>query len=105
MLKEKITEFKDCISNQKFYEAHEVLEELWFPIRKSKSEFSLVLKGFINGAVSMELYKRGKREQSGNIYRVYLKYVTDERIKRTEFQKEFFELQSFMDIKFQKILF
>lgn len=104
MLEEKIGKFKYCIENQQFYEAHEVLEEIWFPIRKTKSELCLVLKGFINGAVSMELYKRDRKEQSLNIYKVYLKYVTSSRIEKTQFQKEFLELQSFMDKRFEKLL-
>lgn len=103
MLEEKVENFKNHIIEGEFYEAHEVLEEIWFPMRKSKSDLCFVLKGFINGAVSMELLKRGRVEQSHNIYKVYIKYVTMERILRTDFQKEFFELQSFMDQKFQAL--
>ena len=103
MLHEKVKSFKNCIMEQRFYEAHEVLEEIWFPMRKTKDDFCLVLKGFINGAVSMELYKRGRIEQSNNIHKVYLKYVTQDRILKTEYSKEFFELQSFMDQRFQTL--
>lgn len=104
MLKEKIIDFKKNILDKKYYEAHEDLEEIWFPIRKEKSDLSLLLKGFINGAVSMELHKRKRFLQSKNIHRVYLKYVTFERMAKTEFQKDFLELQVFMDEEFLKIL-
>ena len=104
MLKEKIIDFKKNILEKNYYEAHEDLEEIWFPIRKEKNDLCLVLKGFINGAVAMELYKRERFLQSKNVHKVYLKYVTLERIDKTEFKKEFLELQVFMNEEFSKIL-
>jgi len=66
----EIENFKALINKQLYYEAHEALEVLWFPIRKIKNNYCLVLKGFINAAVSLELYKRNKITQSKKIYLV-----------------------------------
>ncbi len=99
----EIENFKKLINKKEFYEAHEALEELWFPIRKSKNEYCLSLKGFINAAVSLELYKREKIEQSKKIYLIYKKYVTVERISKTDKYSEFQQLKLFMDMKFSEI--
>lgn len=99
----QIEHFKQLIKEQKYYEAHEVLEDIWFPIRHSKSDCSLVLKGFINGAVSLELKKRDKLTQSKNVYNTYLKYITNERIKITNNKEQFQSLKSFMDNELEEI--
>jgi hypothetical protein len=98
----QIENFKQLIEEKKYYEAHEALEEVWFPIRHSKNNCSLVLKGFINGAVSLELNKRDKLSQSKNVYNTYLKYTTQERIESTNNKDIFKNLKKFMDKKFQE---
>ena len=100
----EINKFNKLINDKSFYEAHEVLEELWFPIRKTKDSYTLVLKGFINGAVSMELFKRNKIEQSKKVYKTYLKYTNKDRINNINNDKKFHELKYFMDDKF-KVLY
>lgn len=60
----------------------------------------MVLKGFINGAVSLELFKRSKIEQSKKIHKIYEKYTTDVRISNTSLQDEFMKLKEFMDKQF-----
>ena len=99
----EIENYKRLVEEGRYYEAHEALEELWFPIRKTKSNFSLVLKGFINAAVSMELYKRGKRKQSYKIFLVYKKYVNMTKINDSDKPEEFKVLKKFIDSYFVKI--
>ena len=94
---EQIERFKTLIKQELYYDAHEALEELWFPMRKVKDEYSFLLKGFINGAVSLELLQRKKIEQSKKIYLVYKKYVTNERINKLDTDIDFTELKVFMD--------
>jgi len=95
-----IKEFKKLIKEKQYYDAHEVLEEIWFPIRKTKTNYCLVLKGFINGAVSLELFKRGKIEQSKKIHQNYLKYTKDSMINMLEDSYKWEELKIFMDNEF-----
>ncbi|BFU77362.1 hypothetical protein ALC152_05770 [Arcobacter sp. 15-2] len=102
MMKE-IEEFKQLVNEKLYYDAHETLEELWFPIRKMKNNYCLVLKGFINAAVSLELYKRNKITQSKKIYLVYLKYVTDKRINCCDHKEELKKLKVFIDIYFKTL--
>jgi len=62
------------IEKMHYYDAHEVLESIWFPRRFEKSNEVKLLKGFINAAVSFELYKRGRIVQSKRVWATYLKY-------------------------------
>jgi hypothetical protein len=93
----RILRFKKLILDHNFFEAHEVLEELWFPIRHKKDDYCLVLKGFINSAVCLELYKRGRLPQSKKVLANYQKYVILEKIQNTKYKKEFLELKLFID--------
>lgn len=98
----QIENFKQLITQKKYYEAHEALEEIWFPIRGNKNDCCLVLKGFINGAVSLELNKRDKEQQSKNVYNTYLKYTTRTRIEATNNKEKFQSLKEFMDKRFEE---
>jgi hypothetical protein len=74
MISEKLEEFVLCLDEQRFYDAHEALEEVWFPRRFEKSDEINLLKGFINASVSFELYKRGREIQSKKVWLNYLRY-------------------------------
>lgn len=69
-----IEAFRYCLEEERFYDAHEALEALWFPRRFEESNEVKYLKGLINAAVSLELMKRGRVQQSKNVWRNYLKY-------------------------------
>jgi len=74
MISNKFEEFILCLNEQRFYDAHESLEMVWFPLRFEKSDEVKLIKGFINAAVSFELYKRGRTSQSKKVWNNYLKY-------------------------------
>ncbi len=73
-MKSRFSNFKKCLDEERFYDAHEELEEIWFPRRFENSNEVKLLKGFINSAVSFELHKRGRKEQSKRVWSNYLKY-------------------------------
>ena len=85
--------FKMYIINEKFYEAHEVLEEHWHTIRKTDNPYKNVYRGFINAAVAMELKKRG-RDNYKKVWMTYEKYRPLYMQK-----KEFIEIMNFLDSK------
>ncbi len=68
--------FIQNIQSGNFYEAHEDLELLWYPRRFEESDEVKLLKGFINASVSLELAKKGKKEQAKKVWQTYLKYET-----------------------------
>ena len=63
-----------ALDEKRFYDAHEILEEVWFPKRFEDNNEVKLLKGFINAAVSFELFQKGRHEASKKIWRNYLKY-------------------------------
>jgi len=67
-------EFKKRLDEHRFYDAHESLEEIWFPKRFEDCDETRLIKGFINAAVSCELAKKGRYESSEKVWKTYLKY-------------------------------
>ncbi len=74
-MNEAVREYLTCLEEERFYDAHEVLEALWFPRRFEKTDDVLLLKGLINAAVSFELIKRGRRVPSERAWNNYMKYL------------------------------
>jgi len=72
--KQLLDEYLLCINQRRYYDAHEALEEIWFPRRFEEDNEVKLLKGFINAAVSFELHKRGRKLQSQKVWKNYLKY-------------------------------
>jgi len=62
------------LREKRYYDAHEAIEELWFPRRFEKSDEIKLLKGFINAAVSFELIKRQRIKPSQKAWSTYIKY-------------------------------
>lgn len=66
--------FLIALDEKRFYDAHEVLEELWFPKRFENSNEVRLLKGFINASVYFELIKKGRPLAAKKVWINYLKY-------------------------------
>ena len=63
-----------CLDEERFYDAHEALEEVWFPRRFEDDKEIKLIKGFINAAVSFELTKRGRPKPATKVWGNYEKY-------------------------------
>ena len=88
--------FKSLIIQKQYYEAHEVLEEVWHPMRKSLHPDRDIIRGFINAAVSLELKKRGKNNYL-KVWHTYEKHKV--KIKNNQLYKD---LSIFLDTYFLK---
>ncbi len=69
-----IARFHLCLDEERFYDAHEALEEVWFPRRFEDDREMKLIKGFINAAVSFELTKRGRPKPATKAWGNYEKY-------------------------------
>jgi len=98
----RINEYKQLILEHRFYEAHEVLEEFWFPRRRKKDELSLIIKGFINAAVAFELKKRGRLTNANKVWQTYIKFMA---LLDKVPNRELLELKEFIDNFAKKFLF
>ena len=72
-MKKAFEEFKKLILEEKYFEAHEVLEEIWHPLRKSLHPDRDIIRGFINAAVSLELKKRNRNNYL-KVWKTYEKH-------------------------------
>ena len=72
--KKLLDKYRLCIDEKRYYDAHEAIEELWFPRRFEDSNELKLLKGFINAAVSFELIKRQRKKPSQRAWATYIKY-------------------------------
>lgn len=98
-----IEEFVKCLNEERYYDAHEALEEAWFPRRFEKDKEVKLLKGFINAAVSFELIKRGRKEQSKKVWANYLKYRPYMFEIDSVHQNSYYQLSRFVEhIKYSK---
>ena len=66
--------FIACLEEERYYDAHEVLEALWYPRRFEKDPEVLLLKGMINASVSFELHRRGREDRAKGPWKTYEKY-------------------------------
>jgi len=67
-------QFIECLEAGRFFEAHEVIEHIWFPIRKTDHPEKDIMRGIINASVSFELIKRGRPEAARRVWQTYQKY-------------------------------
>jgi len=62
------------LDEEEYFEAHEVLEEAWHPLRLKKHPLANLVKGFINGAIAFEHVKRNRKNMSSKAKRVIASY-------------------------------
>ena len=72
--KKLIESYALCIDEKRYYDAHEALEEIWYPRRFEDNNEMRLLKGFINASVSFELIQRGRKKPAKQVWLTYLKY-------------------------------
>ena len=61
-LNDALKKFLLELEKESYYDAHEVLEEAWHPLRKSNHPLKNLAKGLINGAICFEHLKRDRKD-------------------------------------------
>ena len=95
-MKKEFDKFKQLILKKEYYQAHEVLEEIWHPMRKSLHPDRDIIRGFINAAVSLELKKRGKNNYL-KVWKTYQKHKS-----KIKDNKLYLDLEKFLDNYFKE---
>ena len=62
------------LEEEAYFEAHEVLEEAWHPLRLKKHPLANLVKGLINGAITFEHIKRNRANVKDKAQRVIASY-------------------------------
>ncbi len=55
-------EYLALLDKKEYFNAHEVLEEAWHPLRKKNHPLKNLAKGLINGAICFEHLKRNRTD-------------------------------------------
>jgi len=77
-LETALVAYLEMMEKQEYFEAHEVLEGVWYPMRKKRDDLANLLRGLINAAVAFEHLKRGKPgavERAQKVMRSYDRYA------------------------------
>ena len=61
-LKGALKEYIELLDKKEYFDAHEVLEEAWHPLRKKDHSLKNLAKGLINGAICFEHLKRNRKD-------------------------------------------
>lgn len=69
-----LREYLKLLDEEKYFEAHEVLEEAWHPLRLNKHPLAQAVKGLINGAIAFEHIKRNRKNVQSKAQRVIASY-------------------------------
>jgi len=66
--------YMKLLDEEQYFEAHEVLEEAWHPLRLRKDPLANLVKGLINGAIAFEHIKRNRANVNNKAQRVIASY-------------------------------
>lgn len=66
--------YMKLLDEEEYFEAHEVLEEAWHPLRLKKHPLANLAKGLINGAITFEHIKRNRTNVKNKAQRVIVSY-------------------------------
>jgi predicted metal-dependent hydrolase len=85
-LKSALEEYLQLLDKHSYFDAHEVLEEAWHPLRKAKNPLANLVKGLINASICFEHIKRNRNESRRKALQVLKsferhKYLCTEEIK------------------------
>lgn len=70
-----IEQFIDAIKDERFVEAHELLEEEWrYYKRIEEKSKAKAVQGLINGATALALYRKNRYEAYERVWKVFKKY-------------------------------
>ena len=88
-----LKEYIYLLECEKYFDAHEVLEEAWHPLRKKNHSLKNLAKGLINGAICFEHLQRNRqdaRRKASTVLKAYERYkdLSVEGIEHYELFKE-----------------
>ncbi len=85
-LKSALLLYINLLEKEKYFEAHEALEEAWHPLRKSNHPLKNLVKGLINGAICFEHIKRDRDESRRKAMQVLKSYERHKHICKEEIE-------------------
>lgn len=81
-----LREYLALLDREEYFEAHEVLEEAWHPMRLSSHPLSNLVKGMINGAITFEHIKRNRKNMPAKAQKVIASYERYKHMSRPDIE-------------------
>jgi len=69
-----IKEYLRLLEKEEYFEAHEVMEEAWHPLRLKEHPLANLAKGYINAAITFEHIKRDRKNVKEKAKKVLTSY-------------------------------
>ncbi|HSR74327.1 MAG TPA: DUF309 domain-containing protein [Sulfurovum sp.] len=69
-----LKEYLELLEKEAYFEAHEVMEEAWHPLRLNNHPLKNLAKGFINAAITFEHIKRNRKGAAVKAVKVIASY-------------------------------
>ncbi len=69
-----IKTYLKLLDEKEYFEAHEVMEEAWHPLRLKKHPLANLAKGYINAAITFEHIKRDRKNVKEKAKKVLASY-------------------------------
>jgi adenylate kinase family enzyme len=73
-LREVLKDYIIALKDERFSDAHTIMEKRWKEYKKENHPLTKLLKGFINGATAFELVNRENFDGANRLWKVYEKY-------------------------------
>ena len=99
-LEKALNDYLILLKQEKYFDAHEALEEAWHPLKKQNHPLKNLVKGLINGAICFEHIKRDRENAYKKASKVIIsferhKYLCVEGIEYFElFKKACFKIEA-----------
>ena len=78
--------YLQLLEQEEYFEAHEVLEEAWHPLRLSGHPLQNLVKGLINGAITFEHIKRNRKNMPQKAQRVISSFERHKHLNRPQIE-------------------
>lgn len=69
-----IKHYLQLLDEEEYFEAHEVMEEAWHPLRLKEHPIANLAKGLINAAITFEHIKRNRKNVKQKAKKVIVSY-------------------------------
>jgi len=98
---QNIDKFIDAIYNNKFIEAHEILEESWKKLKQINKDEANIQKGLINGATAIALKLKGKDKGAVMVWNTFEKYRELISTTKSPLLEKYKQAENILDQKFK----
>ncbi len=99
-----IDQFIEEIKNERFVEAHEVLEISWKELKKTNTKEANLQKGLINATTAIALKLKGKESGAYRVWDTYLKYKPLINSVKSDLSEKYKIAEKILEEKYEKYM-